>query len=131
MHSNESACRKSGRLGLEQVLIYTITIYFVKRESIPKNERAVYTRLVADLCPNKAINEILRMCMGGDQMTSMMDTKTRTADLTTRKIHLNGIVSTKDGRFAASDVKDFYLGTQLKEKRYGKVKAKYIPQSPS
>ena len=41
---------------------------------------------------------------------------------------MNGVVSTKDGGFAVSDVKDFYLGTPLKEKRYGKVKAKYIPQ---
>ena len=56
-------------------------------------------------------------------MTSVMDTTTRTADLTTCKIHLNSVVSTKDGRFAASDVKDYYLGTQLKDKRYGKVKA--------
>ena len=61
-------------------------------------------------------------------MTSVMYTTTRTADLTTCKIHLNGVVSTKDGRFAASYVNDFYLGTPLKYKRYGKVKAKYTPQ---
>ena len=61
-------------------------------------------------------------------MTSVMETTTRTADLTTCKIHLNGVVSTKGGIFAASDVKDFYLGMPLKEKRYGKVKTKYTPQ---
>ena len=61
-------------------------------------------------------------------MTSVMDKTTRTADLTTCKIHLNGVVSTEGGIFAASDVKDFYLGTPLKHKRYGKVKSKYIPQ---
>ena len=61
-------------------------------------------------------------------MTSVMDTKTRIADLTICKIHLNGVVSTKGGRFAASDVKGFYLGTPLKDKRYEKVKAKYILQ---
>ena len=66
--------------------------------------------------------------MGRDQMTSVIDTTTRTSDLTTCKIHLNGVVSTKDGGFAVSDVKDFYLGTPLKDKRYGRVKAKYIPQ---
>ena len=61
-------------------------------------------------------------------MTSVIDTTTRTADLTTCKIHLNGVVSTECGRFAAADVKDFYLGTPLKDKQYGKVIAKYIPQ---
>ena len=98
-------------------LIDTITIDFIKREKIPKNEKSVYTSLVADLSPNKAVHEILIMCMGGDQIESVMDTKTRTSDLTTYKIHLNGVVSTKGGRFPASDVKDFYLGTPLKDKR--------------
>ena len=61
-------------------------------------------------------------------MTSVMNTTTRTADLTTCKIHLNGVVSIEGGRFAASDVKDYYLSTPLRDKQYGKVKAKYIRQ---
>ena len=101
-------------------LIDKITIYFIKREKIPTNEKAVYTRLVADLRPNKAVHERLRICMGGDQITSVMDTTTSTAELTTCKIHLNGVVSTKGGRFAASDVKDIYLGTPFKDKRYAR-----------
>ena len=105
-------------------LIDTVTIKFEKRKNIPRNEKAVYTRLVADLRPNKSVHERLRMCMGGDHMTSVMDTTTRTSDLTTCKIHLNGVVSTEGAIFVASDVKDFYLGTPLKDKRYEKVKAK-------
>ena len=76
-------------------LIDTITIDFIKGKRIPKNEKAVYTRLVAYLRPNKAFHEGLRMCMSGYQMTSVMDTTTRTADLTTCKILLNGVVSKK------------------------------------
>ena len=94
----------------------TVTIDIIKKKSIPSNEKAVYTRLVADLRPNKAVHERLIMCMGGDHMTSFMDTTTRTADLTTCKIHLTSVVSTEGGRFAGSDVKDFYLGTPLKDK---------------
>ena len=63
-------------------LIDTVTINFSKRKNIPRNEKAVYTRLVADLRPNKEVHERLRMCMGGDQMTSVMDTTTRTEELT-------------------------------------------------
>ena len=48
-------------------LINTITIDFIKRKSIPRNEKAVYTRLVVDLRPNKAVRERLRMCMGGER----------------------------------------------------------------
>ena len=62
-------------------------------------------------------------------MDSDMDTATRTADLTNCKVHFNRVVSTEGGRFAASDVKDFYLETPLKKPRYGKVRAKYTPQA--
>ena len=58
--------------------VNTKTIKFIRKEMIPRGEKAVYTRLVADLRPNKEIHERLRMCMGGDQMESVMDTATRT-----------------------------------------------------
>ena len=57
-----------------------------------------------------------------------MDTTTRTADHTTCKLHMNGVVSTPGARFAGGDVKYFYLIPSLKKKRYGKVRAKYIPE---
>ena len=57
---------------------------------------------------------------------SVLETMRRTADLTTCKLHLNGMVSTPGVRFAGGDVKYFYLNTPLKKNRYGKVRAKYI-----
>ena len=59
-------------------------------------------------------------------MESVMETTTRTADLTTCKLHMNGVVSTPGAIFAGVDVKDFYLNMQLKKKRYGKIREKYI-----
>ena len=41
---------------------------------------------------------------------------------------MNGVVSTPGARLAGGDVKDFYLNTPLKRNRYGKVRAKYIPE---
>ena len=109
-------------------LIYTETTRFLKKRNIPRGETAVYTRLVVDLRPNKAVHERLRMCMGGDRMESLIETTTITADLTTCKLNMNGVVSTSGARFVGGDVKDFYLNTPLKKKRYGKVRAKYIPE---
>ena len=40
-------------------------------------------------------------------MESIMETTTRTADLTTCKFHMNGAVSTPGARFVDGDVKDF------------------------
>ena len=41
---------------------------------------------------------------------------------------MNAVVSTLGARFAGGDVNDFYLNTPLNKKRYGKVRAKYIPE---
>ena len=41
---------------------------------------------------------------------------------------MNAVVPTPGARFAGGDVKDFYLKTPLKRKRYGKVRSKYIPE---
>ena len=109
-------------------MVNTKTIRFIKKRNIPRGEKAVYTRLVVDLRPNKAVHERLRMCMGGDPMTSLVDTTTRMADLTTYKLNMNSNISTPGVEFTARDVKDFYLKTPLKKTRYGKVRAKYIPE---
>ena len=80
--------------------------------------------MVVYLRPNKAVHEKLRMCMGGDKMESVMEMRTRIADLTTCKLHMNVVVSTPGAIFVGGDVKYFYLHTPLKRKRYGKVRAK-------
>ena len=64
-------------------LVITRKTRFLIKKNIPQGEKAVYTRLVVDIIPNKAVHERLRICMGGDKMESVMDTTTRTADLTT------------------------------------------------
>ena len=97
-------------------LIDTETTRFLKKKNIPLGEKAVYTRLVVDLRPNKAVHERLRICMGGDKMESVMETATRTADLTTCKLHMNGVVSTPGVRFAGGDVKYFLPKYAAEEK---------------
>ena len=109
-------------------LVSTQTTIFMEMRDTPKGEKAVYTRLVVDLRPNKAVHERLRMCMGGDKIENVMDKTMRTADLTTCKLYMNGVVSMPGARFAGGYVKYFYLNTPLREKRYVKVRAKYIPE---
>ena len=41
-------------------LLDTETTRFLKKKNIPLGETAVYTRLVVDLRPNKAVHERLR-----------------------------------------------------------------------
>ena len=53
-------------------LVSTETTRLLRKKNIPHGEKVVYTRLVVDLRPNKAVPEGLRMCMGGDKMESLM-----------------------------------------------------------
>ena len=109
-------------------LVKTKTIRFIKKCDILRGEKAVYTRIVVDLRPKKAVHEQLRLCMGGDQMVNAMRTTTRITILTACKLHVNSVVSTPGAKIAGVDIQDFYLETPLKNKQYGKVRAKYIPQ---
>ena len=43
------------------------------------------------------------------------------------KCLLNKVVSTEGARFMTMDVKDFYLGTDLKRKQYMKIHRRMIP----
>ena len=85
-------------------LVSTRTTRFSRKKNIPQGEKAVYTSLVVDLRPNKAVNERLIMRMGGDNMKSLMETTTRKVDLTTCKLHMYGVVSTPGARLASGDV---------------------------
>ena len=44
-------------------LVSTRITRFLKKKNIPQGEKSVYTRLVVDLRPNKAVHERLRMCL--------------------------------------------------------------------
>ena len=101
-------------------LVDTKSIGFTKKRDNPRGEQAVYTRLVVDLRPHKTVHERLRMCMSGNQMTRVMETTTRTVDLTTSKLHMNSVISTPGSEFAAGDAKDYYLNTPRKKKKVWK-----------
>ena len=49
-------------------LVSTGTTIFLRKKNISQGEKSVYTRLVVDLRPNKAVHERLRMCLGVDKM---------------------------------------------------------------
>ena len=81
-------------------LVSTETTRLLRKKNIPQGEKAVYIILVVYIRPNKAVHERLRMYMGGYNMESVMETTTRTADLTTCKLHMNEVVSTPGAIFA-------------------------------
>jgi hypothetical protein len=94
-------------------LYNTNTIQFIRRSAIPKGRKVTYGSFVVDIKDHKEKRERTRLTFGGDQIEYPGDKSTRTAGLTTAKILINGVISTKDAQFMVIDIKNFYLNTPL------------------
>jgi hypothetical protein len=86
----------------------------------PISNQPSYVRAVAAFRPEKDDPRRIRWTAGGNRVYyDGSTTSTKTADLTTVKILANSIsISTKNGRFATIDLKDFYLGMPMQPKDF-------------
>ena len=94
----------------------TNTMRFVDPNTLPANFQSTYLTLVTAYRPEKPQPYRVRGVVGGDRLTYEGDCSTKASAVDTVKIHLNHVVSTPNGRYATTDVKDFYLNTPMDEK---------------
>jgi hypothetical protein len=126
----ESSCEEIGRLFQGYKLIKgTNTCIWIRKCDIPRGKRATYLRIVCAHRPEKENPFRLRWTAGGDRIEYLFDASTKTADLATAKILFNSVLSTRDARFMGMDVKDFFLGTPLKDFEYMRVARDIIPDA--
>jgi hypothetical protein len=92
-------------------LYNTNTIRFIQRSTIPKGRKVTYGSFIVDIKDHKEEKERTRLNVGGDQIEYPGDKPTITAGLTTAKILINSVISTKDAQFMVIDIKNFYLNT--------------------
>ena len=52
----------------------------------------------------------------------------QTADMLTSKILCNSVISTKDARYVGFDIKNFCLGTTMKEYEYMRMPMMFFPR---
>ena len=121
-----------GRLaqGMPDRVEGTDTIFFIHKKDVPVERRkdTTYVRVVCDVRPHKENPNRVRITAGGDQINYPWECSTPTADLTTVKLLLNSVISTKGARFFTMDIKDFYLNTPLKRYEYLRFPIKDIPE---
>ena len=65
--------------------------------------------------------------MGGDRLEYDGKTSTKTVGLETIKLHLNSTISTKDAKYAAADIGNFYTNLKLESSEYMKIHLILIP----
>jgi hypothetical protein len=71
-----------------------------------------------DIKDHKEERERIRLTVGGDQIEYPGDKSTRTAGLTTAKILINSVISTKGAQFLVIDINFFNLNTPLERFEY-------------
>jgi hypothetical protein len=108
----------------------TDTIFFIHPSQMPNGRKATYLRIVCADRPEKTQTRRVRHTIGGDLIDYPGSTSTKTADLPTVKVLFNSVISTPDGRFMTVDLKDFFLGTPLKDRfEYLRIPAHVIPDT--
>ena len=68
------------------------------------------------------------MIIRGNNLRYNGNTSTETAGLETIKIHLNSTISTKNAKYAAADIGNFYTNSKLDSPEYMRIFLSLIPQ---
>ncbi|KAI2496471.1 hypothetical protein MHU86_18012 [Fragilaria crotonensis] len=105
----------------------TNTMHFIPVSAIPRGRKATYLRVVSAFRPEKENPRRVRWTCGGDKVDYPFDVSTKTADLTTAKLLINSVLSTKNAKFLTADLKDFYLGTPMERYEYMRIPIHMIP----
>ena len=106
----------------------TNTLQFIKKESIPKNNKITYANIVCDYRPLKTEKHRVRLTVGGDKLEYPKDASSPAANLLDAKLLINSTISDshKGARFATIDIKDFFLQSTLPEAEYMRIHSKYF-----
>jgi hypothetical protein len=78
---------------------------------MPTGHKATYGLFVVDINEHKEERERTILTVGGDQIEYPGDKSTRTAGLTTAKILINSVISTKGAIFLVVDIKKIHFNT--------------------
>jgi hypothetical protein len=77
----------------------------ISKSSMPPERKATYGSFIVDIKEHKEERERTSLTVGGNQIEYPGDKSTRTAGLTTSKILIIRVISTKGSRFLVVDIK--------------------------
>jgi hypothetical protein len=104
------------------------TMFFIFPHEVPQGRKVTYANFVCTMRPGKAEPLRVRMTVGGDRLDAYQDVRSPAIGLIDTKLHLNSVISdAKDGaRYCTGDLKDFFLGSDMKIFQYMRIHRKYV-----
>ena len=78
-------------------------------------------RIVSSLRPRKEETHRTRLAVDGNFLDYDGDDSIPTSDIITTNIHFNSAISTKNAKFATTDIKNFYLNNFLPKSEWMKL----------
>ena len=86
--------------------------------NIPEDRTVTYAWVVVDHCPQKEDTNQIRIMTGVNLMNYPGELTTIMADITTFKLHWNGMLSTQNTKYMCLDIKKIYLSSPLDQYEY-------------
>ena len=100
----------------------------IHKKDAPKRKKITYAQFCCDIRLQKDEINRTRLTVGGNLLEYKGKTSTESASLETIKIHLNSTISTKDAKYAAANIGNFYTNSKLDTPEYMKIHISLIPQ---
>jgi len=95
--------------------------------NMPADRFATYANIVVDFQPQKEDPHRIRITAGQNLINHPRELTTRTADITTTKLHWNSVLSTQKAKYMCLDLKSFYLSAPLKRYEYMRIPIGMFP----
>ena len=96
--------------------------------AIPKDQPPTYAKVVVAYRPQKDDPYRIRITAGGNKIFYPGELTTRTADMTTAKLHWNSVLSTPNAKYMCLDIGNLYLSATLDRYEYMKMPLNLFPQ---
>ncbi len=95
--------------------------------NIPKNQPPTYVKVIVAYRPKNVDPYQIRITAVGNLINYPGELTTRTADMTTAKLHWNSVLSTPNARYMCLDIGNFYLSATLDHYKYMKMPIGLFP----
>ena len=107
----------------------TSTFRVICYDDIPSNKMSdiFHTRVVCEYFPDKDDPNRTRITLAGGHICVPYDVSTPTGSVELVKMMIKSVLSRQNAKFAAFDVKNFYLDTPMGNPEYVRVQLKDIP----